>query len=166
MSDLNNEKTKKSHVSRKEFLGIAWAGSILTLLGAGAAALFKFIQPVNTDGFGGIIQVGKVEDFTLGSVTPVQAGRFYLVRLENGSFIALWQKCTHLGCSVPWVESEKQFHCPCHGSLFSTVGEVTGGPAPRPMDYFRVEIKEGEVFVDTGNPKERSKFKSNQTTKV
>ncbi len=166
MDDLSKEKTKNSIVSRKEFLGIAWVGSILTLLGESAAALFKFIQPVNTGGFGGVIQVGKADEFPVGSVTPVQAGRFFLVRLEDGSFMALWQKCTHLGCSVPWVEAEKQFHCPCHGSLFSTVGEVTSGPAPRPLDYFPVEIIDGEVFVDTGNPMERSKFNSNQTTKV
>jgi Rieske Fe-S protein len=86
--------------------------------------------------------------------------------MDDGSFIAYWQKCTHLGCSVPWVESEKQFHCPCHGSLFNKKGEVTGGPAPRPLDIFPVKIQNGEVFVDTGNPVVRSSFDPSQTTKA
>ena len=128
--------------------------------------LFKFIQPVATDGFGGIVKVGSVEAFPKGSITLIKEGRFFLNRLEDGSFLALWQRCTHLGCSVPWEQSEDQFHCPCHGTLFNRVGEVESGPAPRPLDLFSVTIEDGEIFVDTGNPIERKRFDISQTTHV
>jgi cytochrome b6-f complex iron-sulfur subunit len=85
--------------------------------------------------------------------------------MEDG-MLALWQKCTHLGCAVPYVEDEGQFHCPCHGSLFNNVGEVTGGPAPRPLDTFPITIKGGEVWVDTGKPTERSGYDPSQLTGV
>jgi cytochrome b6-f complex iron-sulfur subunit len=153
-------------VNRRQFLGIAWAAALVVLGGQSLAALLRFIQPVNTGGLGGVVRAGKVDEFPPGSMSQVKAGRFYLHRLEDGSFLALWQRCTHLGCSVPWVEGEKQFHCPCHGSLFDNKGSVLGGPAPRPLDFFPVTIKNSEVFVDTGNPIQRARFEPSQTTQA
>ncbi|MCJ7700510.1 MAG: Rieske 2Fe-2S domain-containing protein [Anaerolineales bacterium] len=155
-----NEKKK---LSRGQFLGLAWTGSLGLVFAQVALALAKFIQPVAKAGFGGEVFAGRVEEFAIGSVNRVLAGRFFIARNGEG-MLALWQKCTHLGCAVPWVEEEKQFHCPCHGSLFNEVGEVTGGPAPRPLDIFPVDIRSGEVWVDTGKPQQRSKFDESQIT--
>ncbi len=147
---------KKSKLSRRQFLGIAWGGSLGLIFAQIVVALLKFIQPVATGGFGGLVYAGKIEEFTIDSVNRILAGRFYIARTPNG-ILALWQKCPHLGCAVPWIEEEGIFHCPCHGSEFDIHGEVLGGPAPRPLDYFPVEIKSGEVWVDTGKPTQRSK---------
>ena len=156
-------ETKKKGLSRSQFLGISWVGVGGLLFGESLVALFNFMKPISKSGFGGLVYAGKVDEFAVGSVTRILAGRFYIVRSEEG-FLALWQKCTHLGCSVPWSEEEGQFHCPCHGSLFNTRGEVVGGPAPRPMDIFPVEIRNGEVWVDTSKPTERSRFDPSQIT--
>jgi Rieske Fe-S protein len=43
---------------------------------------------------------------------------------------------------------------------------VTRGPAPRPLDVFPIEIVDGEVVVDTGNPIERQAFDPSQATEV
>ena len=153
----------KNTMSRRRFLGIAWGGSLALVFGQAAVALLKFIKPVSAGGFGGEIYAGKVEEFAIDSINRILAGRFYISRREDG-ILALWQKCTHLGCAVPWVEEEGQFHCPCHGSLYNKVGEVIGGPAPRPLDLFPVSIKSGEVWVDTSSPTERTKFDSSQLT--
>ncbi|MBT3337922.1 MAG: Rieske 2Fe-2S domain-containing protein [Anaerolineae bacterium] len=155
---------KKEKIDRRQFLGLAWLGSILALTGESLAALFKFIQPIIDGGFGGMVKAGTLEEFPPGSITLVQEGRFFISRLDDGSFIALWQRCTHLGCSVPFEEDEDQFHCPCHGSLFDKLGIVQGGPAPRPMDYFPVIIEAGEVFVNTEEAFERKAFDPSQTT--
>ena len=157
------EQTSKKSVSRRSFLGIAWGGSVALLFAQGVIALVKFLKPVTSGGFGGQIYAGKIEEFAIDSVNRILAGRFYITRTPDG-VLALWQKCTHLGCAVPWVEEEGQFHCPCHGSLFNKMGEVIGGPAPRPMDTFPVTIKSGEVWVDTAQPTERSKFDPSQIT--
>ena len=163
---VKTETQDKNNVGRRQFLGIAWLTTGLVFVGETLAALFQYLQPVVDGGFGGIVKAGTLEEFPPGSITLIKEGRFYLSRLDDGSFIALWQRCTHLGCSVPWAEDEDQFHCPCHGSLFSKVGEVQGGPAPRPMDYFPVEIIGGEVFVNTEEALERSAFDPSQTTRA
>jgi len=154
---------KTSKLSRRQFLGIAWGGSFALFFAQTAVAFLKFIKPGSAGGFGGRVYAGKIEEFAIASINRILAGRFYISRTEDG-VIAMWQKCTHLGCAVPWVPEEDQFHCPCHGSLYNHVGEVIGGPAPRPLDYFPLDISSGEVWVDTSQPTERSKFDPSQLT--
>jgi len=65
-------------------------------------------------------------------------------------YVALWQKCPHLGCKVPECGSSQWFECPCHGSQYNRVGEKKAGPAPRGLDQFPIEITEdGDVIIDT-----------------
>jgi cytochrome b6-f complex iron-sulfur subunit len=70
--------------------------------------------------------------------------------MEQG-YVALYQKCVHLGCRVPWCESSQWFECPCHGSKYNRVGEKQGGPAPRGLDRFPLEVSGGNIIVDTAN---------------
>ena len=68
--------------------------------------------------------------------------------LEAG-FIALYQKCPHLGCRVPQCTSSQRFECPCHQSVFNHVGEWVSGPARRGMDRFPLRVVGDHVLVDT-----------------
>ena len=154
---------KKKPLSRREFLGWAWSVSLVGLFGQAGAALFQFFRPrVAPGAFGGAVAAGVPEEFAPGTVSYVQKGRFYIARLEDGGVLALWQRCTHLGCTVPWREDEGQFHCPCHSSLFNRRGEVIGGPAPRPLDLFPVSLKDGNLVVDTSRPMTRQAFEASQ----
>ena len=93
-----------------------------------------------------------VADFPPGSVTHIPNGRFYLARLADGGFVALYQRCTHLGCTVPWDQAQNAFVCPCHNSQFGEDGAVHNPPAPRPLDLFAITIVDGQVQVDTSRP--------------
>ena len=160
-----NAKTQRNRVTRREFLGWAWAVSVVGLFGQAGVALLNFFKPrVEPGGFGAKIVAGRVDEFKPGTVSHVPKGRFYISRLEDGSMLALWHRCTHLGCTVPWREDEGQFHCPCHSSLYNRVGEVLGGPAPRPLDIFPIEIVDGQITVDTGKPILREKYDPSQAT--
>src|SRR5207247_5407987 len=64
--------------------------------------------------------------------------------------VALYQKCVHLGCRVPWCTTSQWFECPCHGSQYNRVGEKQGGPAPRGLDRFVLTVSGGNITVDTG----------------
>ena len=72
-----------------------------------------------------------------------------LTGMEAG-LVALYQKCPHLGCRVPECKSSQWFECPCHGSQYNQVGEKKGGPAPRGMDRFAMEVTGGTFIVNTG----------------
>jgi cytochrome b6-f complex iron-sulfur subunit len=136
------------------------------MLGQAGVAFLQFIRPrVDSNAFGGKINAGRVAEFRAGSVNHILAGRFYISHTDDG-LIAMWQSCTHLGCTVPWVEAEGQFHCPCHGSIYNKKGEVIGGPAPRPLDLFSITLDNKEVVVDTSAPIQRSHYDPSQATKV
>jgi cytochrome b6-f complex iron-sulfur subunit len=161
---MTAQTSPKSAVSRRQFLAAVWGAALAVLSGQAALGLWKFLKPVaQAGGFGGRIRAGRVEEFLPGTVSHISAGRFFLSRLDGG-MLAMWHRCTHLGCTVPWLEAEGRFNCPCHGSIFNTRGEVLAGPAPRPLDLFPIEIVEGEVWVDTSRPTERARFDSSQIT--
>ncbi len=74
----------------------------------------------------------------------------------KGGLLALYQKCPHLGCSVPWrsdfdFEGVKGwFRCPCHGSTYTKAGIRVFGPAPRPMDTFEITpAAAGAISINT-----------------
>lgn len=155
------------NLSRRGFLNWALVGSLTAIVGQALAGLFAFFRPKLKSGeFGSWIKAGSVAEFPPGTVRHVRAGQFYIAHVEGDGLIALWHRCTHLGCTVPWNEGEGQFHCPCHSSLFDLTGQVTGGPAPRPLDRFAIEIQDEEVLVDTGVPLERSRYESSQAAKL
>jgi len=137
--------------SRRDFLTLAW-GTLASAaaLGAGYISLRFLTSRVGEGDFGGPITAGLVTDFPPGTVTPFNSGQFYLVRGEDGGFLALYRKCTHLDCVVLWDEIGRSFHCPCHGSQFTADGNVLNAPAPRPLARFAVIFEDGKVIVDTG----------------
>ncbi len=162
-----NQSDNKRQVSRRQFVGALWGVSLVALFGQASAALIEYLKPIATaGGFGSKVTAGQPDEFKPGTVTEIQKGHFYISRLEDGTALAMWWRCTHLGCTVPWREDEGQFHCPCHGSLYNAKGEVIGGPAPRPLDLFTIDMTSGDVVVDTSNPITRDKFDPSQTTKL
>jgi len=157
----------RKNLSRRDFLGWAWGISLFGLFGQAGTALFDFFMPrVEPGSFGSKVVAGQVNEFQSGTVSHIPKGRFFISRLEDGRMLALWHRCTHLGCTVPWREDEHQFHCPCHSSLFNLKGEVIGGPAPRPLDIFPIEVVDGQVIVDTSHPIQRDHYDPSQATQV
>jgi cytochrome b6-f complex iron-sulfur subunit len=95
-------------------------------------------------------RIGYPADFGLGvDERYKQSHRIWVVRLPDRLFV-IAAKCTHLGCTPNWIESENKFKCPCHGSGYDLEGRNFEGPAPRPMDRAYVELDaEGQIVVDT-----------------
>jgi cytochrome b6-f complex iron-sulfur subunit len=153
---------------RRTFVRNATLGATAATLGVLGAGFGLLMWPNKTGAFGSEITIPDTE------VPPVKGnpyrdiqGKFYLVHNEDG-LLALYQKCPHLGCTVPWVgpwDSPEAFHCPCHGSMYDHNGTRTGGPAPRSMDLMRVTVeKDNTVKVDTGEITQRAKYQKSQAT--
>jgi len=146
---------------------MAWAASLVGLVGQAGWALVRYFKPrIEAGAFGSKVTAGAVEEFEPGTVSHISKGRFFISRLEDGGMLAMWHRCTHLGCTVPWREDEGQFHCPCHSSIFDTRGVVVSGPAPRPLDLFAISIEDDQVIVDTSTPISRQQFDPSQVTRA
>lgn len=143
-SSANSTEIESS--ARRRFLG--WLSS-LGLAGAGVLSAFSnfvFIKPRATYGDPQRFSAGKPEDFPPGTRMTIESRRICIVR-EGDKLAAISTTCTHLGCIIGL--SETGFACPCHGSRFDQDGNVTGGPAPRPLPWYKVTLApNGEIEVD------------------
>ncbi len=155
--------------SRRSFLYKLWLGLGGLVLAEYVWMLVSFLKPRKSGASEGegddLVVAGPIERFPTKSVTAFQQGRFYLARLEDGGFLALFRECTHLGCTVPWVDEENRFVCPCHSSAYDITGEVVSPPAPRALDPFAVRIENGIVKVETGKTISRGSFDVSQVTR-
>lgn len=176
---------KRPAVSRRIFiLGGFWTGLTMMVVGLLGSPL-DFIWPRKTGGFGGPIPVTPDRVPPEGG-DPVRIieGRFWLENLKAGTtpngeqtpggVIALYQKCPHLGCTVPYrPDFEFQgrkgwFRCPCHGSTYTKEGGIiVAGPAPRPLDVFPLEVQPDKgLIVQTGRSYEGTGSVQNPTRSV
>ena len=135
-------------VSRRTLF--TWLSSV-GLVGSAVLSAFSnfvFIKPRATYGQPNRFSIGKPEEFPPGTRISLDVRRVCVVR-EGNRLAAISTTCTHLGCIVGL--SETGFACPCHGSRFDQDGNVTGGPAPKPLPWFKVSLQpNGEVEIDKG----------------
>jgi cytochrome b6-f complex iron-sulfur subunit len=155
--------------TRRDFLrralGLAGATLATTVVGSSLAYLWPNVR----GSFGSQVEIGVPGDLTeairaAGGTLPVPQARAYLVAYDpaddpdgmyteitaGAPFMALYQRCVHLGCRVPWCVASTRFECPCHKSRYNRWGEYQSGPAPRGLDRFPVRVIKGKVVVDTG----------------
>lgn len=141
----------------------ATVGAFFGTIAGGSAAMF---WPIKLTGFGGIIPVPKkLNEIKMGEVVTVREGKFYLTRSEDG-LMALYWKCVHLGCTVPWNEAQGKFACPCHGSVYTLTGQNVAGPAPRPLDMMEIKVSGQDITVNTGKITSRAVHDPSTATKV
>ena len=172
------EDAVQQDLSRRRMMRSAFLGTMGAFLIGGGATYLMFFWPTKVGTFGSVITAGKIEDFPPGSVTKFPDGRLWLNHIKDedgGGFMALYWKCVHLGCTVPWKPDENGtykgktyvgiFHCPCHGSEYLYTGQNFAGPAPRPLDYMEVTFAGGMVKVNTGKISSRSVHDPKQAAK-
>lgn len=111
-----------------------------------------------------LFNAGKASSFDNNKLYPFLTGQFFLKRFEDGGFLAMSVKCTHLGCVVNTNTKTGGFNCPCHASQFDKFGEVISAPATRPLDLFPIMVKNGELLIDTQKPIRRASFNKSQLT--
>lgn len=71
----------------------------------------------------------------------------YVTKSAQGKLEVLSSICPHMGCTVGWRESQHDFYCPCHGSIFKSDGKHVSGPSPRGLDPLPNKIEDGKLMV-------------------
>lgn len=135
-------------IDRRELLRRGWkfGGALLGI--AGGWTSYEALRPLAQAATGVRVQLGEPGDFAAGTATYFTVGRLWLVNTGK-EFLALSQRCPHLGCRVPFCESSGRFECPCHGSVFDLAGEYVRGPTPRGLDRFQLVVEGHKLVVDT-----------------
>ncbi len=145
---------------RRGFLRRAGAFLLTGAFVGQAAALLRALWPDVLYEPSARFKVGPPKEFVEG-LTYVEARRLFIWRKGN-EFYAMSAICTHLGCTVKLAAGgapgAAEFHCPCHGSRYRDDGTNYAGPAPRPLDRFRLEVAadDGQLQVDSNAPVERT----------
>jgi cytochrome b6-f complex iron-sulfur subunit len=164
-------RAPKSVVSRRDFFRGGLLGSLLVFAAQFGGASLAFLWPQLKGGFGSVINVSDPADVILNQIHSTRqpyyfgAGRFYLIdytgdgtnsiyagitaEAAGGRLMAIYQKCAHLGCRVPFCIQSQWFECPCHGSKYNYAGEYQLGPAPTGLMRFKVTVAGTAVSVDT-----------------
>jgi cytochrome b6-f complex iron-sulfur subunit len=145
-ADTENQITRRSFFS---WLSIGWLAFIAATGGFFTMMLRFFFpnvlfEPVQT------FRAGFPDDYTIGEVDLRWKNKYgvWIVRNNEGIY-ALSTTCTHLGCTPNWLNSEQKFKCPCHGSGFFKTGINFEGPAPRPLERFKISLADnGQIIVD------------------
>lgn len=158
-------------VTRRQFFNRALTATFGSFLALQGVYYLSFFWPKLSGGFGADIDAGPTADLRRqvfaadGSIVPVfiPEAKAYLVPAPDplsdqfegknvavAGLMALFQRCVHLGCRVPWCAPSQGFECPCHGSKYSVIGEYFAGPAPRNLDRFVVEDRGGRFVIRTG----------------
>jgi cytochrome b6-f complex iron-sulfur subunit len=139
-------RTQEPAMERRKFLSsLGWLGVFISGVFA-ALGNILYLKPAVSYGPATNFRVGRPEDFKEGIKEVFENERVAIVREKTG-FAALSIVCTHLGCTIQ--TNDAGFNCPCHGSQFDSDGNVTGGPAPRSLDWYQVSLApNGELEVD------------------
>ena len=160
-------------VTRRQFFNRSLAAMSVAWFGIMGIEILAFLWPKITGGFGSDVDAGAAADLVpemtdaAGLITPafIPDARAYVVPapaemseqfadndVVAGGLMALYQRCVHLGCRVPWCDDSQGFECPCHGSKYNSIGEYFAGPAPRNLDRFAVHVtEEGRLIIRTGS---------------
>jgi cytochrome b6-f complex iron-sulfur subunit len=148
------------NLQRRRLLAALGWGSVGVVCGASAVATLRFLYPrvlfeppaYFTIGYPSAFAISEPADshgVCLVLLKWKKSNRTWIV-LENERMYAIFAKCTHLGCTPSWYDEDRTFKCPCHGSQFYSNGVNFAGPAPRPMDRFKIALAEdGQIMVHT-----------------
>lgn len=147
-----SKKSKKSQadprlVRRRRFVWWSVAASLLASFGYTIYFFFPRVLFEPKTRF----PIGFPDDYSGGVDTKWQNEKRIWVVKQPGKLFVIFARCTHLGCTPDWKETEGKFKCPCHGSGFDMEGVNFEGPAPQPLLRTAVSLSaRGEIIVDKG----------------
>jgi cytochrome b6-f complex iron-sulfur subunit len=135
-------------LTRRDFSERLAIGSFWSAIGASLLGMFKLLKPAVMPDASTRIKLGYPEELPKGSDRHFPNANLFVFSDDDGIY-AISAICPHLGCIVQ-RSLEGRFECPCHGSRFSSQGEVFSGPSPRGLAWVEVlRAPNGVLYADT-----------------
>jgi cytochrome b6-f complex iron-sulfur subunit len=137
-------------VTRRDFLVLTEGALVAAGLAVVAVpAVAYFYPPDLRETPAEPVSAGPASDLPVGQSTTVPYGRYPAIVINTTEGLRAYSAvCTHFACLVKWDSARGELVCPCHDAAFDPLdGHVTGGPPPRGLDTFPVNVVNGEIFV-------------------
>lgn len=142
--------SEKKGTSRRGFLDALLTGGALAWLGAVLFPILAYLKPPE-DPTANVssVRVGPLSEVPPDSAKIFKFGRKpgILVNTPDGELKAFNATCTHLDCTVQYRKDLGIIWCACHNGRYDLNGTNIAGPPPKPLEEFKVDIKNDEVFV-------------------
>jgi len=152
---LRGEVSRRGLLSWLSFGWATFAAASAGLMGAMGRFMFPNVLYEPPQEF----KAGFPDEFSIGMVDLRFKASYgvWIVRNSEG-FYALSTTCTHLGCTPNWLAADEKFKCPCHGSGFVKTGINIEGPAPRPLERYKIALAEdGQIQIDKNTKYQQEK---------
>lgn len=171
------QQTKRARFfSRRGLLGGGAVAAASLLLGAGAERVIEGATGASKDGTsiasytGTPLTTGPTVPLPITTLDKLGEGPIkfssegvigYIIRNDHdhgetstAPVIAISAACTHMGCIISWSDTDRQFHCPCHGGAFSEYGKPAAGPVlyASALPRLNVRIVDNTIIVDVPAP--------------
>ncbi len=98
----------------------------------------------------GFIAIGMIEKLNQDGYLQNKELKVIVVRKDDNSLSALNPSCPHQQCTVEWQSGSNNLSCPCHGSEFTTDGNVISGPAQTSLSNYEVKEEGDSILVKVG----------------
>ena len=135
--------------TRRDFLARIGVGACAAAVVGSGVVTLDYMKPKVLFEPPTTFRAGSPVDYPEGTVRFNKAQKAYVIGGAGGVY-ALSAVCTHLGCITRFLSDEGVIACPCHGSRFDLEGNVSHGPAPRPLPWLEVTTDpQGNLVVDT-----------------
>ncbi len=145
-------------VSSQVLTGVAGAAVVLPTIAFALAPVFTpfeerweavgTVKDFTADNYRAVVFTETLGIGEVGKTTAyVRRGDPDIEGETDDGFVAISTRCAHLGCPVRFVQSARNFICPCHGGVYDFQGKRIGGPPPRPLDRFQTRVREGLVEI-------------------
>jgi nitrite reductase/ring-hydroxylating ferredoxin subunit len=143
-------RLKESLITRAQFIN-GWLAATASLFATALIVpVLRFLETPETDTRPSSVTLSS-KDIDLAPNTarifPFGSRPGLLIRTEQGELIALDAVCTHFECTVGYDARNRWIACPCHKGFFDVTGRNTGGPPPRPLERYRLQITDDALLI-------------------
>ena len=135
---------------RRRFLDFLLGTGAFATLGAVFYPVFKFMTPPQViEAAQNSVVAAKVTELAAntGKIFKFGSKPGIIVKTASGELRAFSAVCTHLECIVQYSPEKKQIWCACHNGQYNLEGQNVGGPPPRPLEEYAVNIRGEDIVV-------------------
>jgi Rieske Fe-S protein len=138
--------------TRRSFLDLVLGASVVAWVGSIFYPVIRYLKPLPRAGPTGPTRLTRDETVKLEKdhfvIVPVSGKRVLVFQNAAQEILAVDAKCTHEGCTIQYLSSDKVIWCACHNGRFDLDGRVLSGPPPRALPKYATErLEDGGILI-------------------